>query len=434
LEQYKLPFIGSAFDVFQEMNRRGKLLLILDGFDEMAQKVNYKAVVDNFLELTNLIDEDSKVVLTSRTSYFHWAKESEKIMGVEEYGNSTIAFSSPKFEELNLEPFSNDQIRHVIVQRKGKEHGHTLADRILNKEYLAEMARKPVLVELILAALDEANEEEVENLTKVYHYAINKLLLRNIYTKRTFTSIDDKLYFLCELAWEMINSNKMRIHYTAIPERIRNYFNERIKENHELDIWDYDLRSQTLLHRDAKGYYEFAHTSLAEYFASLKIEKDIECGKFDLGPALNSPQIWRFLEDMLDASRIDINKLAQAIRAERNIITQRHLVGIAKILCNDELASVLIKEMFPSWRHWMTREYILHGILMGRPLRDLLVEALGSLSLNVIPEIDNAINRCIEMASNQQSGIWQTKRSLEKARKIIVKRENMKKRDDFKYR
>jgi hypothetical protein len=30
LEQYKLPFVGGAFQVFQEMNRRGKLLLILD--------------------------------------------------------------------------------------------------------------------------------------------------------------------------------------------------------------------------------------------------------------------------------------------------------------------------------------------------------------------------------------------------------------------
>jgi predicted NACHT family NTPase len=30
------------------MNRRGKLLLILDGFDEMARQVDYQTVVDNF--------------------------------------------------------------------------------------------------------------------------------------------------------------------------------------------------------------------------------------------------------------------------------------------------------------------------------------------------------------------------------------------------
>ena len=54
LEQYKLQFVGSAFTVFQELNRRGKLLVILDGFDEMARQVDYQTVVDNFWELARM--------------------------------------------------------------------------------------------------------------------------------------------------------------------------------------------------------------------------------------------------------------------------------------------------------------------------------------------------------------------------------------------
>ena len=49
------------------MNRRGKLLLILDGFDEMARQVDYQTVVDNFWELAKLVEDGSKVILTSRT-------------------------------------------------------------------------------------------------------------------------------------------------------------------------------------------------------------------------------------------------------------------------------------------------------------------------------------------------------------------------------
>ncbi len=64
---FSIPFVGSAFEVFQEMNRRGKLLLILDGFDEMARQVDYQTVVDNFWELAKLVEEESKVILTSRT-------------------------------------------------------------------------------------------------------------------------------------------------------------------------------------------------------------------------------------------------------------------------------------------------------------------------------------------------------------------------------
>lgn len=277
LEQYKLPFIGSAFEIFQKMTRSGKLLLILDGFDEMALKVDYQTVVDNFWELAKLGDSNSKVILTSRTEYFRWAKESEKILGGKEFGRSTIKLSPPKFEVLYLEPLSDDQIREIITLRLGKKQGHIAAKRILEVRNLAEMARKPILVELLLTALDEVSVDLLKDPAKVYLYATNKLLLRNINTKRTFTTTADKLYFLSELAWEMIKSGELSIHYTAFPERIKNYFDNRIKDKQELDNWDFDLRNQTLLHRNAAGYYEFAHKSLAEYFVALKFAAELGC-------------------------------------------------------------------------------------------------------------------------------------------------------------
>ncbi|MDY7041673.1 MAG: restriction endonuclease, partial [Chloroflexota bacterium] len=80
LEKYKLPLVGSAFEVFERMNRQGKLLLILDGFDEMARKVDYQTVVDNFWELAGVVVAGSKVLLTSRTEYFRYAQESEKVL------------------------------------------------------------------------------------------------------------------------------------------------------------------------------------------------------------------------------------------------------------------------------------------------------------------------------------------------------------------
>lgn len=279
LEQYRLPFVGGAFETFQEMNRQGKLLLILDGFDEMARQVDYQTVVDNFWELAKLVDEDSKVILTSRTEYFRWAEETERILGGREFGRQTIVLQPPKFEVVYLQPFSNEQIREVIVRRLGIENGEAIAKRILAIHNLAEMARKPVLIELLLAALDEVSADVLETSARVYLFATNKLLLRNITAEKTFTSMADKLYFLCELAWEMIRSNQLRIHYKSIPELIKSYFGDRIKDQHELDTWDYDLRSQTLLHRNVEGagYYEFAHKSLAEYFVALKFAIEIGC-------------------------------------------------------------------------------------------------------------------------------------------------------------
>jgi hypothetical protein len=277
LVRYKLPFMGNPYNMFKEMNKQGKLLLILDGFDEMARKVDYQTVVDNFWELAKLVEDKGKVILTSRTEYFRWGWETTKIFSGQEKGRETIRLSPPRFEVFHLEHFDNNQIRQVIINCLGKKKGESAADRILNNHNLAEMARKPLLIELLLAAMEEVDPEILENQSQVYLYATNKLLLRNIDTKRTFSTTTHKLYFLCELAWEMIASQDMQIHYKEIPARITGYFGGEIKDEHELDHWDFDLRSQTLLHRNAAGYYEFSHKSLAEYFVAFKFATELGC-------------------------------------------------------------------------------------------------------------------------------------------------------------
>lgn len=281
LTQYNLPFFGNPFEIFQQMNRNGKLLLILDGFDEMARQVTQQTIIDNFWELASLVGDDSKIILTSRTEYFRQSKESESIFAGLEYGRRTLKLAAPKFEVVQLEGLTDEQISQIIKVRlegvKGPAEAQAIAEEILATEALAEMARKPLLVELLLAALDEVSPTVLQNPAQVYLYATNKLLLRNIETQRTFTTTADKLYFLCELAWEMIRSGELRIHYKDIPKRIASYFGPRIRDRHELDHWDFDLRNQTLLHRDAAGYYEFAHKSLAEYFVALKFAAEIGC-------------------------------------------------------------------------------------------------------------------------------------------------------------
>ena len=274
LEKYKLPFVGSAYEIFKEMSQRGKLLLILDGFDEMARQVDDQTVVDNFWELAdNLVDNNSKVILTSRTEYFRQDEESKKILGGE-YGKEDIN-QSAKFEVIYIKPFENQQIREVIIKKKGEKIGSELAEYVLSKRNLKEMASKPVLIELLLESLDEVDDTILENPAQVYLYSTNKLLLRNINTERTFTKTADKLLFLCELAWKMIESDELKIHYTDFPDIIKDNFCDRIKDGHELDVWDFDLRNQTLLHRNSSGYYEFAHKSLAEYFVAFKFAAEL---------------------------------------------------------------------------------------------------------------------------------------------------------------
>jgi hypothetical protein len=180
---------------------------------------------------------------------------------------------------LYLNALSDNEIRSVIKRKLGIESGSIAAERILSTSNLKELARKPVLIELLLAALDEVDPGLIQNQTLVYLYSTNRLLLRNISEEKTFTSMRDKVMFLGELAWQLIKTNTTQIHYTDFPEHVRSIFGDRIQDDHDLDYWSHDLRTQTLLHRNAAGYFEFAHKSLAEYFVALRF--GIELGAIE---------------------------------------------------------------------------------------------------------------------------------------------------------
>ena len=98
---------------------------------------------------------------------------------------------------------------------------------------------------------------------------------RDIKNERTFTSFSDKLYFLCELSWEMLASNRMKLNYRDFPSKLTKMFTHRVKDGEALDHWRYDMMGQTMLIRDAVGNYSPAHRSLLEFFVAYKLAAEL---------------------------------------------------------------------------------------------------------------------------------------------------------------
>lgn len=280
--------LGGGLEAFEELNRRGKLLLIFDGFDEMAVKVDYQTVVDYFWELAKIVAPESKALLTCRTPYFRYATEAEKVMHGEERGRKMIVIRPPMFEVVYLEPFTDEQIREVIKRRCGTE----AAQIILSNSDLTGLARQPVLIEMLMDALPDFRPDIPTNKSEVYRLAIDRWLERDIGIGRTFMDKWDKLFFMMELAWEMISTGNLKIHYKELPKRINRHFG--LEQSDEKDHYDYDIRTRSFLQRDANGYYEFAHKSIAEYLVALKfaLELGVAAPKYiaDVPSENRSPQ------------------------------------------------------------------------------------------------------------------------------------------------
>jgi predicted NACHT family NTPase len=268
--KHEIPLAG--YSAFEQLNRMGKFLLIFDGFDEMAAKCDRQETINNFWELAKTVVPGAKVILTCRTEHFPEAKEGRALLNAELQASTTILTGeTPQFEVLELEKFNDEQIRQALSFQTEA----ATVEKVMGSPQLLDLARRPVMTELILEALPDIEAGKPVDMSRIYLYAVRRKIERDIKAERTFTSLADKLYFLCELSWEMLSTDQMSLNYRGFPDRIRSLFGAIVQEEKDLDHWHYDMMGQTMLIRNADGDYTPAHRSLLEFFVAYKFAAEL---------------------------------------------------------------------------------------------------------------------------------------------------------------
>ncbi|MEG3920877.1 NACHT domain-containing protein [Microcoleus sp. T3_A4] len=268
--KHEIPLAG--YSAFEQLNRMGKFLLIFDGFDEMAAKCDRQETINNFWELAKAVVPGAKVILTCRTEHFPEGKEGRALFNAELQASTTILTGeTPQFEVLELEKFNDEQIGQALSFQTEA----ATVEKVMGNPQLLDLARRPVMTELILEALPDIEAGKPVDMSRIYLYAVRRKIERDIKAERTFTSLADKLYFLCELSWEMLSTNQMSLNYRGFPDRIRSLFGSVVQEEKDLDHWHYDMMGQTMLIRNADGDYTPAHRSLLEFFVAYKFAAEL---------------------------------------------------------------------------------------------------------------------------------------------------------------
>lgn len=284
------------FKTFKNLNESGRLLLILDGFDEMASRVDPKITLGNFREFDKLISNNSKMILTCRTHYFKNQDEIHKLHeGTEIYkkiddkGGYTIIF---------LNPFTEDDFI-TYLKKIFPKNWEKYYQTIVGTYNLRELAEKPILLELMVETLPQIKIEENEKL--------NHASLYDRYTKfwlqrddwRSYLSSDDREFITEEIAFYLFINDKSEIFYEDLPELIQEKLASKTK--FELEHLDQDVRTCTFLNRDDGGNYSFVHQSFMEFFVAKKFAKDInnkDTNNFKLKKL--TPEIAGFLMNIID--------------------------------------------------------------------------------------------------------------------------------------
>lgn len=258
--------LKGAYSAFNFLNKHGKLLIIFDGFDEMSDRINKQKMIDNFWELASIIHGKAKVILTCRNEHFPQIKEGRAVLKAElKESTKHLTGTTPQFETVYLELLNVEKIKLILHKHLNKEE----IDTLFKNEHVIDLLKRPIMLDLILDSIKSFDDLKSLNLSTIYFEATKNKLTRDIKEERTFTSLADKYFFMCEISQEMLQNDKLSISYKEFPDLIRIYFSQVVKSD-EIDYWRYDMHGQTLLIIDEDGQYKPAHKSFLEFFLTLK--------------------------------------------------------------------------------------------------------------------------------------------------------------------
>lgn len=318
INEYGFQLRG-GFEVFEELNNQGKFLLIFDGFDEMAQKVDYGVVVENFGELAKVATPNSKVLLTCRTTYFRYEIESQNVLGGKEK-TATLPTTQTGFEIIHINEFSEEKILEVMTKRIGNEDEAKDYWNKLKPVYdVPSIAHKPLLIPMLIEVMPYVLDMQIISPSIIYYIYTSLWIKKSHQEGRSYLKTEwESLFFVKELAWYMIKTQNLRMSWKKIPEFIDEHFHIDSKE---LDYYSHDLRTNTFLRRDEKGIFEFSHKSITEFFVAFKFalelgniksvfSKDIPQEELQqkslnelsstFGYQVLNPEIALFLKDLID--------------------------------------------------------------------------------------------------------------------------------------
>lgn len=242
-----------------EILEKSKVILIIDGFDELNFKSHKEIVKNEIGEMANYL-EDSKIILTSRSADYDYASESISI--------------------YEICPLIESQIQDFAKKWLGIQESQKFLDAV-KKSLYNDTSIRPLTIAHLCAIYERIGKIPDKPKT-VYKKIINLLLeewdeQRGIQrtSKYAMFEVDRKFEFLSNLAFNLTTKNSKAIFsrndLQSIYKLIYIDFDLEFSDSTEVIL---DIESHTGLFVQA-GYdlYEFAHKSIQEFLTADYIVK-----------------------------------------------------------------------------------------------------------------------------------------------------------------
>ncbi len=326
LKQLILDFLDSnaihatSYAAFEYMLHEGYILLIIDGFDEMASRGDQQATLRSFRELNRVAIRQAKILLSCRTHYFTTQHEMRRYHGSISINNLThrtytdlyreIA-ARPNYMILHLLDFDSQQVDQYIKSRCGT-YSEGVIDFITTTYNLPELSRRPVLLDMIVSSHTKLRHN-TEAITPGVLYTAYTDIWLNQNDWCSILDIEAKSALLELFADTVASTPDKHVNYSQLISLVRKWRDDL--SGVDASEVDRELRTASFLVRDDEGNYRFSHKSFFEFFYARFLLKNATANEdSNWSRSYFSTEIYRFVRDLIPSYPIAADILVGWIR------------------------------------------------------------------------------------------------------------------------
>ncbi len=396
----------------------GRLVIIFEGFDEMALIGNSELRLRHFKSLWKFCYPNSKIIITGRPNFFLDDREMKQALGI-----SKTVVDKPYCEAIRLAPFTTEQIRAALRNQKAlvRDQICFLAER---EARFLDLVSRPSLLHVVSTLWEkEKLYEKAKLLNSAY---VMECFVRSSYRRqglkiegsRDFMALNsaERDYFMCGVASHMATNqfgNQIPNEHLnqlidglieAIPTSVSTASPEIFSEDTrplKLRIQDpkddiehikTDVRTCGLLVDDpaSPGTFKFGHKSFMEYlFAStvkeyiwdLELEKARAIKKvtnFPIETILDFPVSIDFLAEMIGTdSSVKENLSQSSINLKNERATADRLLNVIIGMSTIPLPHFMFRLQLFSFSYLRSRKNLL-------PFQQWLILIINPLTISML--------------------------------------------------
>lgn len=284
------PIKNFNFYNFLRLNKKGRFVIILDGFDEMKHSMSWSDFKAQVKSLLLLHDQNSKIILLGRPSAFLSETEERYILkGERPFGDSWVMLPDwPRFHELEIKNFSDSQreefiTRYLATIAENQSEQTTKQRAQLTNEIASEdpkLYEKPVHSKILTDLARDPNFDLTQFRSTSSRWLLYQEFISSLYNreaeKRTRSDISTKkrITFLGELAFWLWTERGASISFRAddIPKNLYGVFGSE-DEDERLALCR-ELLVGSILERKTGNTFFFGHRSFAEFIVADYLSKN----------------------------------------------------------------------------------------------------------------------------------------------------------------